>query len=372
VAHERGWLQHARSARAATSFAAVWLVAMTVLSLAYRPAILPDPLVTLCPLAICAVLNSRATAAWAVVTILWSALSGYYNEVWDTAQQVVRFAGVVLVGGAAVVIAEVRTRREAEYERVSHIAEAAQRVILPVLPDTAGEVLVQSRYNSASRDALVGGDLYDCSLIGGRVRFLIGDARGKGIGAVEQAARVIRAFRQSSGMLDDLGELAHDMDEYLQNFLDDEGFVTALLVDVTTPGTLVLASCGHPPPLLVRRDGSAELLELPPGLPLGLGDSAVPVSFPWNPGDRLLLYTDGLSEARDADGTFLAPVDLAPTLASQPLDEALDRVLEQARRHVLDHLLSDDLALVLLENTGLRRPARYRRGAARAAAQLTA
>jgi sigma-B regulation protein RsbU (phosphoserine phosphatase) len=134
---------------------------------------------------------------------------------------------------------------------------------------------------------------------------------------------------------------------------------------------LVLASCGHPPPLLVRRDGTAQLLELPPGLPLGLGDSAVPVSFAWNPGDRLLLYTDGLSEARDADGTFLAPTDLVPTIASQPMDVALDRVLEQARRHVSDHLLGDDLALVLLENTGERRPARYRRGVSQAAARLT-
>jgi serine phosphatase RsbU (regulator of sigma subunit) len=342
-----------------TLLAVTWVLVLTVLDLVFEGDVAPDPLITLTPLAVCAVRSTRTTAAFAVVTVAWSIWSGSYNHAWDTAQQWVRLSTVVLVGAAAVVIAAVRLRREAEYQRVSHIAEAAQRVILPVLPEAAAEVLVQARYNSASRDALVGGDLYDCSLTGGKVRFLIGDARGKGIGAVEQAARVIRAFRQSSGVRDDLGDLAHDMDAYLQTFLDDEGFVTALLVDVTTPGSLTLASCGHPPPVLVRADGSAQMLELPPGLPLGLGDSALPVRVPWGVGDRLLLYTDGLSEARDDDGTFLAPIDLAPTVASKPLDEALDAVLEQARRHVPGRLLTDDLAVVLLENTGEHRPATF-------------
>ncbi|GAA1914195.1 PP2C family protein-serine/threonine phosphatase [Nocardioides marmoribigeumensis] len=352
-------MHHDQSARVGAMVAGLWLVAMTVVNLTFRSTFVPDPLVTLAPLAVCAVLPTRVTAAVALVTVAWSGWSGAYNDVWDTAQQWVRFSSVVLISGAAVLIAAVRIRREAEFERVSHIAEAAQRVILPVLPDSAAEVLVQARYRSASRDALVGGDLYDCSLTSGKVRFLIGDARGKGIGAVEQAARVIRAFRQSSGVQDDLGALAHDMDAYLQAFLDDEGFVTALLVDVTTPGRLTLASCGHPPPLLLRRDGTARLLDLPPGLPLGLGDSAVAVDFAWSPGDRLLLYTDGLSEARDDSGRFLAPIDLAPTVASHPLEDALDAVLDQARRHVPGRLLTDDLAVVLLENTGERRPARF-------------
>ena len=371
MAQERGWLHHEQGARVGIVVAVVWLVSMTVLNLAIKRTVVPDPLVPLAPLAVCAVASTRTTALFAVITVVWSVLSGYYNATWDTAQQWVRLSGVVLVSGMAVVIARVRIEREAEYQRLSHIAEAAQRVILPVLPDTAAEVAVQSRYNSASRDAMVGGDLYDCSLTGGRTRFVIGDARGKGIGAVEQAARVIRAFRQSSGMLDDLADLAHDMDAYLQQFLDDEGFVTALLVDVTVPGTLTLATCGHPPPLLVRRDGSARLVDLPPGLPLGLGDSAVAVSVPWEAGDRLLLYTDGLSEARDDDGTFLAPIDLATTIASQPLEDALDSVLERARRHVPDDRLTDDLALVLLENTGERRPARFRQRATRPVAKVS-
>lgn len=350
-----------RAARLGAGIAAAWLVAMTVLNLLARPNIVPDPLLPVAPLAACAVLSTRITAGFAVATIALSVLSGFLNDVWDTPQQWVRFAGVVLISTMAVVIAEVRIRREHQYQRLSHIAEAAQRVILPVLPKATAEVRVAARYQSAAQDALVGGDLYDCSLTNGKVRFLIGDARGKGIGAVEQAARVIRAFRQASGLLDDLGLLAGDMDAYLTQFLEDEEFVTALLVDVTVPGWITLAACGHPPPLLVKADGTAELLGLPPGLPLGLGGIAEAVSVRWSIGDRLLLYTDGLSEARDSNGQFMSLTDLAPTITGPSPEEALDAVLEQIRRHVPGDMLGDDLAVVLLENTGERKPAIFGR-----------
>jgi serine phosphatase RsbU (regulator of sigma subunit) len=73
--------------------------------------------------------------------------------------------------------------------------------------------------------------------------------------------------------------------------------------------------------------------------------------FPWDQGDRLLLYTDGLSEARDAGGEFLELLDVAPMLAERGLDEALDSLLDRVRTHVPNGALGDDLAVLLLENT---------------------
>lgn len=340
-----------RAAQAGIAIAVAWLLILVLVDLVVPPNIAPDPLFALAPLAVCAVLSSRATAGFAAVTIVLVVLSGLWNQTWGTAQQWVLLLDVVLVGAAAVVIAEVRVRREQRFARVAAIAEVAQRAILPTLPTVAGGVRVAARYRSAAEDATVGGDLYDCSLAGGRVRFLVGDVRGKGIAAIEQAARVIRAFRQSAAMSDHLADVARDMDAYLRPFLAEEDFVTALLVDVSSPGTLTVTACGHPPPVLIRSDGAAEFLTVPPGLPLGLGAAGGTVPVSWDPGDRLLMYTDGLSEARDRRGQFLPLLELAPALATPAVDEALDLVLERVRQHVAHGELGDDLAMVLLENS---------------------
>jgi sigma-B regulation protein RsbU (phosphoserine phosphatase) len=345
-----------RAARAVALLAAGWLLAVVMVDLAVPPTVVPDTLLAIAPLIACSVLSPRVTAVFgcaAVVLLIWS---GWYNDAWGAAQQWIRLLDVMLVSAAAVVVAVVRVHREQRLTRVTAIAEAAQRVILPTVPAFTGDVHTASRYLSAALDAVVGGDLYDCSVTQGYTRFIVGDVRGKGLDAVEQAARVIRAFRQAAATKATLDEVVKDMNSYLTPFLGDEDFVTALLVDLTDPDVITLACCGHPPPLLVRLDGTASFLESRPGLPLGLGATSEEDRFPWSPGDRMLLYTDGLSEARDRDGQFLPLLQLAPTLAVGDLDDALDALLDSARSHVPAGALGDDLAVLLLENTAV--PAR--------------
>ena len=131
--------------------------------------------------------------------------------------------------------------------------------------------------------------------------------------SVEQAARVIRAFRPGRRPLR-VDAVAEDMNSYLNPFFDDEEFVTGLLVDVTEPDTVVITSHGHPPAVLVPRDGVPRYVEartgLPLGLDVGLGEYTTR-SLPWEPGDRLLMYTDGLTEARDDAGEFF-PCSTSP------------------------------------------------------------
>jgi hypothetical protein len=141
------------------------------------------------------------------------------------------------------------------------------------------------------------------------------------------------------------------MSEYLAPFFDDEEFVTALLVDASEPTQITLVSCGHPPAMLVRPDGRTFFLEAPAGLPLGLVDMYDAVTVPWAPGDRLLMYTDGLSEARNARGQFLDLPSLVPLLTAEPVEDALNAVLHAVRHHVPRGRLTDDLAVMLLENT---------------------
>jgi phosphoserine phosphatase RsbU/P len=343
-----------RAARLGASIALAWLLVLSLADLVVPPNLAPDPLFALGPLAAAAVMSARATAGFAAAAAALVVLSGLYNQSWGSAQHWVLLLDVVLVGAAAVVIAEVRVRRERRFAHVATIAEVAQRAVLPTLPDAAADVRVTARYQSAVEDAVVGGDLYDVSLVGCRTRFLVGDVRGKGIAAVEQAARVIRAFRQAAAVQTSLPDVAGHMDAYLTPFMGDEDFATALLVDLSHRGLVTLLSCGHPPPMLIRPDGTAELLTVAPRLPLGLGGDGEPVTVAWETGDRLLLYTDGLSEARDQQGRFLPMLELAPTLTASQPDVALDGVLELVRRHVEGGQLGDDLAMVLLENNAGR------------------
>jgi sigma-B regulation protein RsbU (phosphoserine phosphatase) len=334
--------------------AAAWLVVVVIVDVSSPGHVVVfAPLFAVAPLIACAVLAAQGTAAFAVLAVVAAVGSGWWDQTWGTTQQIVRVVDVVLVSAAAVVVAAVRVRREKRFARMVAIAEVAQRAVLPTLPVRTGKVAIGARYLSAAQDAVVGGDLYDCYHSDEHLRFLVGDVRGKGIAAVEQAARVIRAFRQSAAVRDSLPGVAQEMSAYLAPFFDDEEFVTALLVDATDPARLTLVSCGHPPAMLVREGGCASLLEAPPGLPLGLGDAYDSTSIPWAPGDRLLMYTDGLSEARDERGRFLAPLDLAPLVTAGTVDEALDATLEGVRRHVPRGQLSDDLAVLLLEHVAV-------------------
>jgi len=329
----------------------LWLVAVLVIDQTTDQAFVPAVLYGVAPLIACAVLPPLNTGIFGAAAIALTALSIQWNSSWGVAQTWIRMGDVALVTACGIVLSAVRTRREQQLATVSRIAEVAQRAVLPLIPPHVGPVVASARYLAAGEEALIGGDLYDWFHSDHRVCFIVGDVRGKGVNAVEQAARVIRAFRQSAAGDGDLTSVAAQISTYLESFLDDEEFVTATLVQIGDGDQMTLVSCGHPQPLLLSADGQARLLELPPCLPLGLGHLYESVTMPWAAGDRLLLYTDGLSEARDARGEFLPVLPLAPLLRTDGVDDALDRVLGEVRRHVPHGRFTDDLAVLLLENS---------------------
>ena len=341
-----------RRQRIGAALAALWLAAVLVADLpVQRPTLVLAPLYAIAPLIACAVLSAVPTAAFGGAAVVLAIWSNYWAGDWGTPQGWVRVADVTLVSTAAVVVSAVRVRRERQLARVERIAEVAQRTVLPLIPRQVGPVTVGSRYLSAAEDTLVGGDLYDWFHSDRRICFVVGDVRGKGVGAVEQAARVIRAFRQSAAAGADLATMAKQMNDYLTPFLDDEEFVTAALIQITDGTHVTLVNCGHPAPLFLPRGGGDPVfLEPPVGLPLGLGDSYKSLSMTWTTGDRILLYTDGLSEARDRGGEFLPLLPLGPLLSGPVVEDALDNVLAEVRQHVSAGRLTDDLAVLLLEN----------------------
>ncbi|HEU5033667.1 MAG TPA: PP2C family protein-serine/threonine phosphatase [Mycobacteriales bacterium] len=332
--------------------AAGWLVGMTAGDIATRgPRVVLTVFFGVSPLLACAVLSPMATAAFAVVAVALAAGSGGWDHTWGLPQHYVRIANVTVVGAVAVVVSAVRVRRERQRARLVAIADAAQRAVLPRVPERTGPIRTATRYLSAAEDALVGGDFYDLYHSDRWIRLVIGDVRGKGLQGVEHAARVIRAFRQSAAASADLPAVAQEMNDYLIPFFSDEEFATALIVQVDDRNELTVVNCGHPPALLVGAT-DVRAAAAPANLPLGLGDGFASAQLRWSAGDRLLLYTDGLVEARDAGGRFLSVEALGEPLRRATVEESLDALLDLVRAHVPHGSLGDDLALMLLENVG--------------------
>ncbi|MFE1453488.1 PP2C family protein-serine/threonine phosphatase [Streptomyces olivaceoviridis] len=194
------------------------------------------------------------------------------------------------------------------------------------------------------------------------VRCLIGDVRGKGMGAVEAVTVVLGAFREGAQREPTLTGVAEWIEQTLlreaaqRKGLDQvEDFTTALLAEIPRPGDQVrLVNRGHPAPLLLLEGAVRPLEPSRPALPLGLapldaGTSPVDtVAFPQ--GATLLLYTDGVTEARDRRGTFFDPVDRLTGQCPHSPDELLAAVVADVHRHTRDHI-TDDMALLALTHT---------------------
>src|SRR3954453_1012605 len=237
---------------------------------------------------------------------------------------------------------------------VTRVAEAAQHAILAAPPPQIGPVALAARYVSAAAEALIGGDLFEVVERPGAVRLLIGDVRGKGLDAVRTATVVLGEFQAAAADIDDLADVAGQIDRRLRRYLTAEDFVTAALAEIGVDGSFSLVCCGHPPALLLTADGVV-VVDAESSLPLGLGAAPTPITGTLCPGDRLFLYTDGIIEARDRQGQFVDLEQLVTPVRAEGLEAALDRVLSSLRAAV-GGALADDLAMLVAEDVGEPRP----------------
>lgn len=293
--------------------------------------------------------TARNTALVAVAATATALVAGVWHGNLGSREWLLRAVLCAAVGGLSVVAAGRRVRREERLQRMSVIAEAAQRAVLRAMPTAVGSVGFAARYVSASEDALVGGDLYEVAETPHGVRVIVGDVRGKGLEAVQLAASVLGAFRQAAFGTTDLTTVAERLDAVVAAQSGDEDFVTAVLAEFHDDGDVVVVNCGHHAPLLLLSDGRGRTVDTgQPTLPLGLGSTPTAASERWDAGSRLLLFTDGLVEARSPEGEFFPLDGCTSVLRSDSLDLALNRLIEQ----LLDHTgqrLDDDMALVLAE-----------------------
>ncbi|WP_245766958.1 PP2C family protein-serine/threonine phosphatase [Streptomyces colonosanans] len=274
--------------------------------------------------------------------------------------------GIAVVSGFLVALRYVRGLQELQLARTRSVAVATQEVLMRPLPRRSGPLRISTDYIAAEEEAQVGGDLYAAVRCDGTTRLVIGDVRGKGLPAIEDTSLLLGAFHGSAyrnlplrRMVMHLGHAMHwkwarDTDEDPDGA---ESFVTALVLDIPDDvGVVEMISCGHPPPLLLREGKVSPLEARSPGFPLGLiapsEDQYVVDTFDFGPGDILLLYTDGVIEARNPEGTFYP---LPERVAAWDGNGGPEHLVQYVHKDLLSHAkghIGDDAAIIAIE----RRP----------------
>ncbi|MEU6476382.1 PP2C family protein-serine/threonine phosphatase [Streptomyces sp. NPDC047017] len=262
---------------------------------------------------------------------------------------------VCFVAVLSVFLSFVRSRRDAQLDLERTVAEAAQQAVLPPLPERVGPVRCAGLYRAAQRGTLVGGDFFDVRRGPRGVRAVVGDVQGHGLAAVSTVAALLGSFREAVLDRPDLTSVVAALDRRLvvdsAEVRHAELFATAVLLEFSGDARSVrVVTCGHPPPILLR-DGKATEIDVAPWTPLGLGlADGVPLQpghvEPLCPGDLLFLASDGVTEARDAEGAFYPLLDRLPRLADH--DPAV--LAEEVMADLLAHCgtVRDDVTMLVL------------------------
>nr|WTA65489.1 SpoIIE family protein phosphatase [Micromonospora sp. NBC_00855] len=253
-----------------------------------------------------------------------------------------------------------RKAAEREDERLRHLVGKLQRSLLPAVLQTPPGLESAAYYRAASTDE-VGGDFYDLfPLEDGRWGFFLGDVSGKGVEAAAVTALARYTLRAATVYNPDPAAALHNLNTVLwQEYRQDARYCTVVSGILTpTPGgngfTAIIASGGHPEPLLLRADGSV-YYHPTKGRIVGafLNSRYTNTTVVANPGDTLLLYSDGLTEARPpssetADGRYgtAALARFAHSLAPTNATTVVAAVTELLRTFGAG--LNDDTAILAI------------------------
>ena len=242
--------------------------------------------------------------------------------------------------------------------RVGPISLAAeiQYALLPPLSFTSNVVTVAAALEPCYN---VAGDTVDYAVDAGLARFGVFDGMGHGLHSAQCASLTVAAYRNARRAGGGLVDSMRAIDGNLLESFGGEVFTTAVLAELDTrSGLLRWVNAGHPEPLLLRGGRMVRSLFVEPRPPLGLGhlaDTADPEvgSEQLEPGDLVLVFTDGVVEARSPDGEFFG-VERLTDLVLRHLAGGLPpaETMRRAVRELLDHQqgqLSDDATLLLVE-----------------------
>ncbi len=244
-----------------------------------------------------------------------------------------------------------RMRAQERMDRDIEIAAEIQRELLSRAIPAHVQGGSFAAHNSPA--ANVGGDFYGVfPAADGEIYFTVGDVSGKGISAALLMAQTLSAMHFVFGAATTPSAALALLNETLGSNVIRGMFVTTIVAKMD-PATrrVEMASAGHCLPLLCRSDGSAGIIEIPGALPLGVLPKVAYThgGIVLNPGDRMVLYTDGLSESRKAGTDALFDECLAESAAGPVFStsELLERILLAERRHRAVGRQLDDLTVLV-------------------------
>ncbi|RBY79014.1 PP2C family protein-serine/threonine phosphatase [Blastococcus sp. TF02A-26] len=253
---------------------------------------------------------------------------------------------VVVNDGYTDIFAQLRRRK------TMSLAAEIQWDLLPPLTFASDRVVISGALEPAYD---IGGDTFDYAVNGSTVDLMVLDAVGHGLPAAVLASTAVGAYRHARREKHDLPDVARVMNDVIASEFTDSRFATAAIARLhLDTGQLRWVNAGHPDPLIVRDGALLHPGPCKPHPPLGLQVRAPDVcEAQLHAGDRVVLYTDGIVEARSPEGEFFGEERLADfihraTTAGDPAPETVRRLMRRVLTHQADHL-QDDASLIMLE-----------------------
>lgn len=379
------------------------IVTVCTIDVLSPPDIHLGPLLVAAPTLTAAFAGPELTAAIGALAVVAQVSIGLVRRVLFTENLEAQIAALIVVSALVVLYTVVRDRGERRLTKSRSVAAVAQQVLLRPLPARSGLLEIASFYLAAEEEAAMGGDLFAAARTTTSTRLIIGDVRGKGLPAYSHAALLLGAFRAAAHRQATLPKLAihldgavrwdssqwgnapdaateagdapdadvrsapaataepgpepatgpdPDLDTDTDTDTDtDETFATVSLLDIPDHWPVLRTiTCGHPPALLLRDGWALTLRPERTALPIGLGRLAGAPdyeveTFPFEPGDLLLLYTDGVTEARDGKGVFYPLAERAGAWSGCSPQQVLRLLRADLLAHT-DGRLGDDAAAV--------------------------
>jgi hypothetical protein len=202
----------------------------------------------------------------------------------------------------------------------------------------------------------IAGDAFDYAVDNGIIHFAVIDGMGHGIGSTVLTGLAIGTYRHARRAGASIAEIHAAVDAALASRYDDMSFATGIIGTLDTgTGRLEWTCAGHPPPLLLR--GRVHELDTTPTIPFGLGAGTPGIhSLDLKPDDVVLFYTDGVTEAHDADSELFGLDRLTALLAREAAGERqAEELLRRMVREILAHQhgdLRDDATMLMLRWDG--------------------